>query len=344
MEEVEEIPGILTLDKDSLELLFSKLNPQAVINLCNSSSKLRELCTRYKLWVFASGQFEKMSGDTLTAIMRNMRPFEVVMFCASSPGFTRVCNRGSFWRNVLTLHYDEASENPKETYLRSTYMHFSLHYDDYSSRNVVDSLGHDIEIVEQFDRDAYLVPEERVDMDETADLQVVATDFHRDKVWVGATGSIDGVHVAAYRTKEDAIFDFVNKFDDFIWMFEMAADRLAEVELEYIEERMSPAEVKKAEDRIDFYYDAEEIDPNKKAVIFFPAEVFDKLFEMGYPHFYPKQTEDEAREVLYNYIDKNGFFGWGTDFRKGKVKLDVVKCFQVFEVKLHKTFPAWYTN
>jgi hypothetical protein len=337
--------SLLNLDKDSLSLIFEELNPLSVIRLCSSSKKLREFCDRYNKWTLVSGQFEKMSGDTLFAIQKHMEPYQVVTFCGSSPGFTRVCNRGNFWTSILRHHYGIDSQNARRTYLELTNLLFLINMDEYKTKKVTDDLGHTFNITENFDdHTARLVPfSDSSVVEGVVGLLLKGTEFMRERVWVGVITSNNSPNVKAYRTKEDAIRDFVETHgtpEDFMNMIEL-------LDAENIPEdwviRNYP--IGKSDDIFRNYFNAynmEPLDDSTENVTFVSQSGLDRLASMGYPQFMAGETIEEARERLYDYINRNGFFFWGGNFSDPNIDPYYIKTFQVFEVKLDKNPPDWW--
>jgi hypothetical protein len=307
--------------------------------------------TEEVLEIKSTEQFERMGTDELALLMSNVKPFEVVIFCNSSTKHSRLCDRGNFWQKILRYHYkgiENGKEEARHVFEMMTDTHFSLEFDNEGSRTVEDSLGHQIQIVEKFERKAYLVPTDNFYAAQTSaknayawqftDLTVNGELFKRKKVWVRGYGDISTTEAHAYESKDEAIRSFVRQWDrrDFLTLFDMVEEIMLEgreYDPEDVEEIMNTY--------FNVYGHQIEEGAEKLEVYFTPQIVMDKLFDMGYPQFVDGETLEEARQRLYDYIDENGFFYWGVDFRADDTA-EKSKGIQIFEVELVKTTPDWY--
>lgn len=317
--------------------------------------------TEEVLQIKSTEQFEKLGTDELALLMSNVKPYEVVIFCNSSQKHSRLCDKGKFWQKILNYHYPEIQikHNFQLAFESLTDTHFSLGFDNSESRTVEDNFGHQIQIVEIFERKAYLVPtdnfylaQKRVSEWQFLDLAVNGTLFKREKVWVKSYGDISTTEVHAYESKDKAIKSFVENWDilDFLNLFELAKELMLEEGLD--EEEISDSireydieDVEDVEEVIKTYFNARDsllIEEEQKIKVYFVSQiVMDKLFNMGYPQFVDGETLEEARQRLYEYIDENEFFYWGINFSSND-SVENVRGIQIFEVELIKDAPDWY--
>jgi len=339
--------NFLKLSQDELHLLFKELDPASVERLCNSSRGLRELCNRYNLWVYSSGQFERITGEALAEIERHNTPEDVVIFCASTPGMTKVCNRGNFWKTILRHHYPNVAgittmQDARRAYLENARVNFTIRYDPYRSIAVIDSLGHNIPILEVFDdRRAYLGNHDNGE--NTIVFQIKGSDFKREKIWVRVFGRMGSVTLQAFKTRKEAIDDFVEGWDDFTNVLELGA--LNDEDLSYDIREFPLAE---EDDIMQTYFNAyvvSERTDDTTRIQFSNQHCMDNLARKGYLRFVDGETFEQARQRLRDYIAENGFFCWGMDFARADADPSDVLTIQIFEIELVKNrgpFQEWY--
>jgi hypothetical protein len=288
-----------------------------------------------------------LNSDSLANLQKHQPSYQVVIFCHSNPDLVKLCNRGNFWRNMLRYHYpDIEAKDARRAYLENTPILFVINYNGYDIRWMKDNLGHQIPIYEEFESDAYLIPEAKINQEDWIQLYIKGSEFMRNNVWVGILTKFRSEEAKAYATKKDAILEFVEGLDG-MFFYDLLEYAFTDTEEDLVTRQYSWDEPQENyENAFNIYSDPVGIETDEGTMIevqLIPQDVMDRLYKMGYPQFHDGDTLEEVRQILYDYIDQNGFFCWGVDFTKGeKIDNTDVKTFYVFEVNLIKHSPDWY--
>tara|TARA_R110001632_G_scaffold64406_1_gene153076 strand:+ start:1087 stop:2133 length:1047 start_codon:yes stop_codon:yes gene_type:complete len=341
------------LNNDVLKLLFKRLDPKSIVNLCNSSSIFRDYCNQKDFFAYNTGDYEKMDADSLSSIMKFLKPEDVVMFCVTNYGFRKLCNQGNFWNNVLNYHYNitnVSNVEAKKLYLEKTMMTIVAPFEVFGQRKLVNMYGVKFDIMEDFEKmgnESFLINsrgEENWEDEDTIKFTIPASMITQKEISVSVNYSYDSdkLIVKYHKNISEAVREFVDSFkrDDFIEMFDMSDRSGKKYSESNFVEKIYDNEDDIPKHLISYFYIGTNMETGKITATFFSQSVLNKIVKMGYPSFRANETLDQSKERLYDYIIKHKFLYRDMDF--SEVPQEDYRRFQVVNLKLNLFKPDWW--